>query len=101
MAILKIARLGHPVLKRCAEAIADPEAPELARLVEFRLYTRADAHGPRLAGAPGRVPATRGIIRECLANLDRLPATGATLVIGPLRLEGGSGAPASVLALVP
>lgn len=43
----------------------------------------------------------RGIILECLANLDRLPASGATLVIGPLRLEGGSGAPASVLALVP
>ena len=47
------------------------------------------------------VLAKRGIILECLANLDRLPATGATLVIGPLRLEGGSGAPASVLALVP
>ena len=47
------------------------------------------------------VLAKRGLILECLANLDRLPSTGATLVIGPLRLEGGSGAPASVLALVP
>ena len=46
------------------------------------------------------VLAKRGLILECLANLDRLPATGAILVIGPLRLEGGSGAPASVLALV-
>ena len=41
-----------------------------------------------------------GLILECLTNLDQLPSTGATLVIGPLRLEGGSGAPASVLALV-
>ena len=47
------------------------------------------------------VLAQRGLILECLANLDQLPPTGATLVIGPLRLEGGSGAPASVLALVP
>ena len=47
------------------------------------------------------VLAKRGLILECLANLDQLPPTGATLVIGPLRLEGGSGAPASVLALVP
>lgn len=43
----------------------------------------------------------RGLVLECLANLDRLPPTGTTLIIGPLRLEGGSGAPASVLALVP
>ena len=47
------------------------------------------------------VLAKRGLILECLANLDKLPSTGATLVIGPLRLEGGSGAPASVLALFP
>ena len=47
------------------------------------------------------VLAKPGVILECLANLDQLPSTGATLVIGPLRLEGGSGAPTSVLALVP
>jgi len=47
------------------------------------------------------VLAKRGLILECLANLDQLPSTGATLIIGPLRLDGGSGAPASVLALVP
>jgi len=32
---------------------------------------------------------------------DRLPPTGATLVIGILRLRGGSGTPVSVLALIP
>ena len=47
------------------------------------------------------VLAKRGLILECLTNLDQLPSTGVTLVIGPLRLEGGSGAPASVLAFVP
>jgi len=41
------------------------------------------------------------IVIENLCNLDRLPAKGATLVIGVLRLVGGSGSPASVLAFVP
>jgi kynurenine formamidase len=36
-----------------------------------------------------------------LANLDRLPPTGALLVVAPLRLVGGTGAPSRVLALVP
>jgi kynurenine formamidase len=37
---------------------------------------------------------------EGLINLDRLPARGATIVIGVLPLAGGSGAPARVLALL-
>jgi kynurenine formamidase len=41
------------------------------------------------------------IVLENLTNLDQLPATGATLVIGILRLKEGSGSPASVLALLP
>jgi kynurenine formamidase len=36
-----------------------------------------------------------------LANLARLPATGALLVAAPLKIVGGSGSPARVLALVP
>ena len=36
-----------------------------------------------------------------LANLDRLPATGALLVVAPLRLAGGTGAPSRVYAFVP
>ena len=38
---------------------------------------------------------------ECLNNLDQLPATGATIIVGRLRLVGGSGSPASVIALTP
>ena len=41
------------------------------------------------------------IALENLGNLDLLPATGVTLVIGVPRLKGGSGAPVSVLAFVP
>lgn len=47
------------------------------------------------------VLARQGIVLENLTNLDQLPPTGTTLVIGILRLQGGSGSPASVLALVP
>ena len=36
-----------------------------------------------------------------LANLARLPPTGAVLVVAPLKLVGGTGSPARVLALVP
>jgi kynurenine formamidase len=36
-----------------------------------------------------------------LANLARLPATGALLVAAPLKIVRGSGSPARVLALVP
>ena len=43
----------------------------------------------------------RRLVLENLANLDQLPATGATLVIGLLRLRSGSGSPAAVLAFVP
>ena len=35
-----------------------------------------------------------------LANLGRLPTTGAVLVAAPLPIEGGSGSPSRVLALV-
>jgi kynurenine formamidase len=36
-----------------------------------------------------------------LANLGRLPATGALLVVAPLPVVGGTGSPARVFALVP
>ena len=44
---------------------------------------------------------THRIAIECLAHLDRVPATGATLVLGPLALAHGSGSPLSVIALIP
>ncbi|GAB4442056.1 MAG: cyclase family protein [Anaerolineae bacterium] len=42
-----------------------------------------------------------GFHLENLTNLDQLPARGAVLVIGALPIEGGSGGPARVIALVP
>ena len=41
------------------------------------------------------------IALENLVNLDRLPATGAVVVIGAIGLVGGSGSPAAVTAFIP
>ncbi|MBO0911414.1 MAG: cyclase family protein [Acidobacteria bacterium] len=38
---------------------------------------------------------------ENVANLDRVPAHGATVVVAPIKLEGGSGGPVRIFALVP
>lgn len=56
MAILKIARLGHPVLYRRAEPIDDPTAPELRRLVADMIETLEDAGGVGLAAPQVHVP---------------------------------------------
>jgi peptide deformylase len=56
MAILKIARMGHPVLITAAEAVADPGAPEVRRLVADLLETMADANGAGLAAPQVHVP---------------------------------------------
>jgi peptide deformylase len=56
MAILKIARMGHPILRRRAEPVADPRAPEIARLVEDMLETMEDAGGTGLAAPQVHVP---------------------------------------------
>jgi len=38
---------------------------------------------------------------EAFANADQLPPAGAVLVIAPIKIKDGSGAPARILALVP
>jgi len=49
MALLKIARMGNPVLKVPAEPVEDPTAPEVAQLVSDMVETMADASGTGLA----------------------------------------------------
>lgn len=49
MAILKIARMGHPVLVRRCDPVPDPGAPEIRRLVADMLETMEDAPGVGLA----------------------------------------------------
>src|SRR3546814_5787934 len=56
MAILKIARMGHPVLRRRAAPVADPTSPEIRRLVQDMLETMEDAGGTGLAAPQVHVP---------------------------------------------
>lgn len=41
------------------------------------------------------------IVLENLDRLDQLPATGANIIIAPLKLKDGSGSPATVTGLIP
>jgi len=56
VAILKIARMGHPVLKRIADPVADPTSPEICRLIADMVDTMADAPGIGLAAPQVHVP---------------------------------------------
>jgi len=56
MAILKIARMGHPVLSQRAQEVADPAAPEIRRLVADMVETMIDANGAGLAAPQVHVP---------------------------------------------
>jgi peptide deformylase len=56
MAILKIARMGHPVLAAKAAPVDDPTAPQIARLVADMVDTMMDANGAGLAAPQVHVP---------------------------------------------
>jgi len=56
MALLKIARMGHPVLRGRAAEIDDPSAPWVRRLVEDMIETMEDAGGTGIAAPQVHVP---------------------------------------------
>jgi peptide deformylase len=86
MAILKIARMGHPVLRRIADPVADPADAGVRRLAADMAETMLDAGGVGLA-APQvheslriivfRVPGERQEPGE-----DEVPA-GITVLVNP------------------
>ncbi len=49
MALLKIAHMGNPVLRRTADPVEEPGAPWVRRLVEDMIETMEDAGGTGLA----------------------------------------------------
>lgn len=56
MAILKIARMGHPILKSRAAEVADPTSPEIHSLINDMIETLADIGGAGLAAPQVHVP---------------------------------------------
>jgi peptide deformylase len=74
MAILKIARMGHPVLLREAEPVDDPTHPEIRRLIADMAETMLDAAGIGLAAPQVHVPLRLFVWRD---------QTGVSTLVNP------------------
>jgi peptide deformylase len=91
MAILKIARMGHPVLSAPAKPVADPLAPEIRNLVNDMVETMIDANGAGLAAPQVHVPlrlvifqAPEGRVDPGLSEQERFDHTAPlTVLINP------------------
>jgi len=86
MAILKIARMGHPVLRRRADEVKDPAAPEIRRLAEDMLETMRDAPGTGLAAPQVHVPLRVVIfeVAETRAQREKSEAVPLTVMVNPV-----------------
>lgn len=94
MTLLKIARLGHPVLLQPALPVADPRAPEMQRLADDMVETMLDARGLGLA-APQVHRSLRLLVALPIAAREE-PRDAAPLVLfnpelEPIGAEGEEG----------
>lgn len=83
MTLLKIARLGHPVLRQTAAPILDPADPAVMQLIESMLVTMHDASGVGLA-APQVHESSRIIVILPERRADAKPLALINPVITPL-----------------
>jgi peptide deformylase len=87
MAILKIARMGNPILVQKCDPVPDPGAPEIRRLVADMIETMEDAPGVGLAAPQVFVPLRLFVFR---VPADRASANAAnravpnTVLINPV-----------------
>src|SRR5262249_2877394 len=82
MSILKVARMGHPVLRRRARALdkSDIRQSAVQKLIDDMIETMVEYHGVGLAG-----PQVHEGVRLFVAILDEEPdaKSQATVVINP------------------
>ncbi len=78
MSILKIARMGHPVLLEKAAPVEDPGAPEIRRLVADMIETMDDAVGAGLAAPQVHVPLRLFVFRVSDARSSGRPGDDPT-----------------------
>jgi len=86
MAILKIARMGNPVLLRKCDPVPDPGAPEIRRLVADMMQTMEDAPGVGLAAPQVYVPLRLFVFRVPAERASADSNSGAvanTVLINP------------------
>ena len=92
MAILKIARMGHPVLLQRAEPVPDPAAPEIRRLIADMIETMDDASGAGLAAPQVHVPLRLFIFRvpaeRSTGDADDTPMPTSVLINPSVELVG-------------
>src|SRR5438034_7714483 len=87
MALLKIARMGHPVLRAKAGMVEDPSAPWVRRLVEDMVETMEDAGGTGLAAPQVHQPHRIVVFRVPDERLTDMPgdvAQDLTVLINPV-----------------
>jgi len=82
MALLKIARMGHPVLRAKAEPVRDPTDPEVRRLAADMIDTMLDAPGVGLA-APQVHLGLRMIVIRVPADRSGGESLPETVLINP------------------
>jgi len=109
MALLKIARMGHPVLLARAQNVEDPSSPEIQRLIADMIETMDDAGGVGLAAPQVHIP-LRLFVMRLPAERNKGESTGPIVMINPsftpaddeiiLRREGCLSIP-GLTALVP
>ncbi len=86
MAILKIARMGHPILFRRAEPVADPLDPAVTRLIADMIETMEDAGGAGLAAPQVHVSLRLFVYRvpEARSTDADDPPRPATALVNPV-----------------
>jgi len=87
MALLKIARMGHPVLRAHAKAVEDPTAPWVRRLVDDMVETMEDAGGTGIAAPQVHMPHRIVVFRVGGERLSDLPGddeADLTVLINPV-----------------
>lgn len=87
MALLKIARMGNPVLREPAAEIEDPAAPWVRRLVDDMIETMEDASGTGLAAPQVHEPWRIVVFFVSGERLSGLPgdvAQDLTVLINPV-----------------
>lgn len=94
MAILKIARMGHPVLRRRADPVPDPTAPAVQTLVRDMIETLEDIGGAGLAAPQVHVPWRVVIFRvpadRVTGRADDLPSELTVLVNPEIEFVGSA-----------
>jgi peptide deformylase len=87
MAVLKIARMGHPVLRDRAETVEDVSTPEIRALVADMIETLEDIGGAGLAAPQVYVPLRVVLFHvpvERIAEEPRAEPMGWTVLINPV-----------------